>query len=75
MTTPDRYEPYRAVMRAQHGYCGPYRLGIAIGEAGVRLPNPYERARARAQFDAGVLNGRERQAEKLARTAVSGDVS
>ena len=55
MTTSadERYQPFRDAMRRKHGYCGPYRLGIAIGEAGEALPCPYENPRSFDQFEAG----------------------
>lgn len=53
----ERYRPFRDAMRKKHGYCGPYRLGIAVGEAGEDLPNPYAKARSAAQFDAGLRVG------------------
>lgn len=59
---PEDYEPYRDVMRRRHGYCGPYRLGIAIGEAGVRLDCPYTYPATVRQFWEGVAVGRERDA-------------
>lgn len=57
---PEDYEPYREVMRQRYGYCGPYRLGIAIGEAGAALNNPYSEPAASRQFWQGVMVGQER---------------
>lgn len=56
----DEYEPYRVQMRKQHGYCGPYRLGIAVGRSGAVLPGPYaEGSRAAKNYADGVLYGRD----------------
>lgn len=37
---PDPHAPLRAAKRDRWGYCGPYRLGIAVGEAGDYIPPP-----------------------------------
>lgn len=56
----DLYEPYRSTMRMQHGYCGPYRLGIAVGQAGADLPGPYAAGtRGEKNYLEGVRYGRE----------------
>lgn len=71
----DLYEPFRAEMRRRHGYCGPYRLGIAIGEAGSDLTSPRGYTpRSIQQFDAGRKVGEARrnreEAEREIRTAI-----
>jgi hypothetical protein len=43
-------------MRERYGYCGPYRLGLAVGGAGVKLPPPpYYTKRARKQYQQGIV--------------------
>lgn len=36
----DPYDIHRVIMRQRHGYCGPYRLGVSVGECGEDLPPP-----------------------------------
>lgn len=62
----DQYEPYRDTMRRKHGYCGPYRLGIAIGEDGADLPNPYSKPASARQFEDGRRVGRHLRAREEA---------
>lgn len=62
----DPYEPFRIVMRQRHGICGPYRLGIAIGEAGMAdelPPPPHYQEFGRKIFAAGLEAGKRRAAE------------
>jgi hypothetical protein len=69
-----RYAPFYADMRRRCGYCGPYRLGIAIGEAGEDLPNPYTNPKSAKVFADGLLAGHERrrrdEAERDIRIAI-----
>jgi hypothetical protein len=66
----EAYAPFYAAMRRRHGYCGPYRLGIAIGEAGADLPNPYTKARSRKNFDDGIVVGQRRRAREAAESDI-----
>lgn len=69
MVLPDIYEPFRAMMRSRWGYCGPYRLGIAIGEHGGGLgPPPHYREQSIRTFNAGVEAGLRSRAKKEGKT-------
>jgi hypothetical protein len=58
----DVYEPHRKKMRVKYGYCGPYRLGIAVGESGKNLPPPKHYVkRAVNNYWLGVLVGQGRE--------------
>lgn len=56
MALPEAYKKYRDQMHERHGYCGPYRLGVAVGEAGDDLPSPYEPG---SKADNTYINGLE----------------
>jgi hypothetical protein len=63
----DPYEKHRATMRARHGYVSPFRLGIAVGEAGENLPPPYARgSRGFKNFQDGVVAGRQNRERLMA---------
>lgn len=58
MKTPTAHEKYAAIARAKGQTCTPYRLGIAVGEAGDNLPSPYvPGTRGDSGYLAGVEHG------------------
>jgi hypothetical protein len=61
MRLPEPYLKYRTEARRRFSFCSPFRLGIAVGEAGVELPTPYSPgSKAADNYDAGVQVGRDR---------------
>ena len=54
----DKYKIFRDRMNAKWGYCGPYRLGIAVAEAGEHLPPPpHYQPRSCEIYEAGIKTG------------------
>jgi hypothetical protein len=63
MRLPEPYLKHRTAARKRFSFCSPFRLGIAVGEAGEDLPAPYPaNSAAAARYDAGVDVGRDRAA-------------
>lgn len=63
MVTPKTaHEKYAAIARSKGQTCTPYRLGIAVGEAGDDLPSPYRAgSRGESCYHAGINEGRRRR--------------
>lgn len=66
------YQPFVDAVRAIWFHCTPYRLGVAIGEAGATLPCPYPRgSRGALNFLDGVRWGVQVRARRAVEASQS----
>jgi hypothetical protein len=56
---PDAWEPYRQAARVKWGRSTAFRLGLAVGEAGLYLASPYPRMRATEHYQHGLKTGHQ----------------
>ncbi|MGV8822967.1 hypothetical protein [Methylibium petroleiphilum] len=57
------FEPYRVAIRARFRSATPFRIGIAVGEAGAGLPSPYPPgSRGTKNYLDGIEEGKARRA-------------
>lgn len=63
MTETDQFTPFRIHMQKRFGSCGPYRLGLAIGEAGLHWTAPSHYAeRSIKMYETGHKQGKKNRA-------------